>query len=355
MHPQNDTLRLLTGPQVDELLLGEEEKILTQVRSAYEAYANKEVALPKSTFLRLPGDPRNRIIALPAYLAENSYGLAGMKWISSIPMNSSRGLDRASSVLILNSVSTGRAIAVMEGSIISAKRTAASAALAARVLLQSRTPSEIGIIGCGAINFEICHFLQVTLHGYTTIYVFDVDPKVAACFAELLSPISPATKIICAPDTATVLRNASLVSIATTAAQPHLSSLTGGSVVLHISLRDIVPERLLTCVNVVDDIDHVCQHETSVHVLAQRVGHQRFISCTLGDLLVGRAHLGTDPGAVTVFSPFGLGILDLAVAKHAYNIALDKGIGTNTEMFFPPTWIERARRSRTAHGLEHVA
>ena len=78
-----------------------------------------------------------------------------MKWVSSFPANMGRGIDRASAVVILNSPLTGRPEAILEGSIISAKRTAASAALAVKVFHQAEDNGSVGIIGTGLINFEI--------------------------------------------------------------------------------------------------------------------------------------------------------------------------------------------------------
>src|SRR6185369_2425828 len=104
--------------------------------------------------LGFPEQQRNRIIALPAYLG-GSFEVCGLKWVSSFPGNLDRGMDRASALVILNSPLSGRLEAILEASRINAKRTAASAALAARQLQAGKQTNRLGVIGCGPINFEV--------------------------------------------------------------------------------------------------------------------------------------------------------------------------------------------------------
>src|SRR5687767_12630278 len=334
-------ITILKGSEVRAVLAGRELELVQAVRLAYETHGEGDSSLPHSTFLPFPGQPRNRIIALPAYLG-GACRIAGVKWVSSFPDNLNLGVDRASAVMILNSPQTGRPEAVLEGSVISAKRTAASAALAAQCLVSDRKVSRIGMIGCGLINFEIARFLLAVFPAAQTFLLFDKDEARVKQFAN--KKIFDGVKVEIAKDTKAVLRACPLISIATTALTPHIGEVREcprGSTILHISLRDLTPEVILSCDNVVDDVDHVCRAQTSVHLAEQLVGNRSFIRCALGDILAGNEASRRDDDSIVVFSPFGLGVLDLAVSSLARNLARELGLGITIPSFFPQSWMNR--------------
>lgn len=335
----SDEILLITGDEIQSLFESAEEELLNIVKAAYIAHSNGESSLPQSSFLRFPGNDKDRIIALPAYLG-GEFHITGIKWIASFPGNIRNGLDRASAVIVLNSVKTGRPCAILEGSVISAVRTGASAALAAKYLHNCNRFESIGIIGCGPINFQIVRFLSAVYPDTCALYIYDIDREWAGFFkSKCLREFKYHVDILNNIDD--VLRTSSLVSIATTAVQPHIFDISGcipGTVILNVSLRDLSVNVILECENVVDDVAHVCRAQTSVHLTEQFTGNCAFIRCTLGEILSGKAPHKTDTGSITVFSPFGLGVLDIALGKFAYELAVRNGTGTWIHSFLPAPW-----------------
>lgn len=319
--------------EVRDILAKREGDVLERVRSAYLLHREGQTALPHSTFLRLPPAPgetgtANRIISLPAYLGGPG-GAAGMKWIASFPGNLDRGLDRASAVMVLNSLETGRPEALIEASLISAARTAASAALAADALVPAGLGvEEAGLFGCGVINLTVLRYLRVLRPELARVVLYDHDPARAATFARQCAELAPELTVRTAGDPHDALSGGGLVSIATTASVPHLDlDLPADSTILHVSLRDLSPRMILGGHNVVDDPDHVCRERTSVHLAAEESGGLEFIDCTLADVLAGGRPFERR-GKPVFFSPFGLGILDITVAKmvHAECTKFNTGV-----------------------------
>ena len=334
---------ILKGAEVLSVLTGRELELIEAVRMAYITHSAGESSLPQSTFLGFAGKPKNRIIALPAYLGEE-FGVAGIKWIASFPDNLDKGMDRASAVIILNSPLTGRPEAFIEGSIVSAKRTAASAALAARTLHADQSTATLGLLGCGVINYEIARFILAACPGVERLIVSDINERRAIRFKDKCRRLSERITVEIARDFHAVLREAKLVSLATTAIQPHITDLSEcqpGSTILHISLRDLSPEVVLSSDNIVDDVDHVCRAQTSIHLAEQLTGTRDFIRCTLADVLTGRATQRSDAESIAVFSPFGLGVLDLAVAKLARELGLAQNPESVITSFLPAAWETR--------------
>jgi 2,3-diaminopropionate biosynthesis protein SbnB len=336
---------IVCGGEVEEILAGRELEVIEAVGQAYLAHSRGQSSLPHSTFLRFPGNDLDRIIALPAYLGDG-FGIAGMKWVASFPGNVKQGRARASAVLILNSATTGLPEALLESSLISARRTAASAALAARELRRGKPTPAAGLIGTGVINFETARFLLHTVPDLARFDLFDLDRERAESFAGRIREMARGVlggkdgevEVRVADDVGAIFRACPLIAFATTAVRPHVADLSAcppGATILHTSLRDLTADAILASDNVVDDPDHVSRAQTSIHLAEQQVGHRGFIRCTLADLLAGTAPAKADADAVSVFSPFGLGVLDLAVGQLVRARALETGRGTLIESFLP--------------------
>ncbi|MGH3738392.1 MAG: 2,3-diaminopropionate biosynthesis protein SbnB [Micromonosporaceae bacterium] len=323
--------------EVCKLLDGHDELVLDTVRDTYQLHAHGGTVVPHSLFLRFPHHPRDRIIALPAYV-RGEHEVAGIKWIASFPGNVEAGMSRASALVVLNSPRTGRPEVVLEGSEISARRTGASAALAARLLTRPEQRRSVTLIGCGKINGEVLRYLRLTLPGVERAVLYDIDSARTRSFAAHCAQIWPGLAVETSASLEPALAASPLVSVATTASRPYLTleSCRPSAVVLHLSLRDLTKEAVLASHNVVDDADHVCREQTSLHRAEQVVGHRDFIGHTIGDLLDPR-HEPTAAGDPrhTVFSPFGLGALDVALAGVVADQAARSGLGIELSGFLP--------------------
>ena len=352
---RNDDILILKGSEIARLLDGRELEVIDAVKQAYIAHAAGQSSLPHSTFLRFPDNPLNRIIALPAYLGAD-LNTAGIKWVSSFPGNRELALDRASAIIILSSHTTGRPEAIIEGSIISARRTAASAALAAQHLHQGKDSSRVGVIGCGLISFEILRFLLASHGEIRNILIFDIDPGHAQSFRQYCAHEFPQVGVEVAGSVEEIMSGASLVALATTAATPHISDLSAcqpGTTLLHISLRDLDPKVILSCDNIVDDVDHVCRAQTSVHLAEQLIGSRDFIRGTLADVINGKVSPRSAPDRIAIFSPFGLGVLDLAVSVLVRRDGILSGAGTVIDSFLPDSGLIKTNGNTTRNGNNH--
>jgi ornithine cyclodeaminase len=328
-------MRVIGHADVARVLSGREADIMSLVRDAYVCHDQGKSALPHSTFLRFNAGASDRIIALPGYLGGTAPA-AGVKWIASFPGNLGAGLPRASGVVILNSVRTGQPTAVLEASLISAKRTAASAALAAVALRPAAEPPRLAMIGCGVIAREVLGFLAASSPPVAA-RLYDTDRGRAAALARYGAGLLPGAGFLIADNARAAVADCDLVCFATTAATPHFdaAACAPGTLVLHLSLRDITPASILACHNVVDDPDHACRENTSVHLAEQQAGNRDFIDVSIGRLLADPSAFSPAEGKTVVYSPFGLGILDLALAQLVARSADADGLGVPLDDFAP--------------------
>ncbi len=127
--------------------------------------------------------PNAFIHAMPCYIP--ALGAAGMKWVSGYPDNARRSLPYISGLLILNDVDTGVPIAVMDCTWITAYRTAAATALAARYLARPDSATA-GILACGLQGRTNLEALSA-LFPLQRVYAYDLVPAVQEQFVAEMS------------------------------------------------------------------------------------------------------------------------------------------------------------------------
>jgi 2,3-diaminopropionate biosynthesis protein SbnB len=326
---------VVPGTVAKEILDTSATTVVDLVRDAYLRHDAGGTVNPDSYFLRFPEKPDARIIALPAFIRTAESPIAGIKWVSSFPVNVADGIPRASAVLILNDYATGYPVALLEAATISAVRTAASAAVAAQAIGR-HVPGDgrIAIIGAGVIARTILRYLTATEYPVTEVLVHDLSAESAANLTRFAAQeLGIAARSVATVDEALT---AQTVITATTTARPYITRLLWpGQVALNISLRDFDPAVILAADNFFDDVEHCMKADTSPHLAEQASGGRDFVSGTLADLLEGRVRPSASRAAV--FSPFGLGVLDLAVGQFVLATARERGMTMEVPGFFGET------------------
>lgn len=328
---QQAAFHVVDGKTVAQILAEDPRACIDDVQRAYLEHHAGRTINPDSYFLRFPQAPGNRIIALPASLS-GAQPVSGIKWISSFPGNIDSGLQRASAVLILNDAQTGYAYACLEASRISAMRTAASAVLAARWLnRQQRKVPRLSVIGAGFIARSILDMFISDGWHIDALQVFDQHAESAAA---LIRHGTVQHQLVAeAVDLQTALQ-ADVVVFATTAPSPYVIDqlFRPEQILLNISLRDLGPQIIAQANNILDDVEHCLKAQTSADLAVQLYQDRSFITGTLAQLMLGEVEVS--PERATIFSPFGLGVLDLALGKRVYEQALEQGTALPVPQFF---------------------
>ena len=329
-----DHLLYLSSTDVERVVGEAGPLFVDAVESALRAQAAGDVVQPLKPYLRRPERPHptDRIIAMPAYVG-GGIGFSGIKWIGSSHDNRElRGLDRASAVIVLNDVQSAYPVAVMDGALISAWRTAAVSVLACRYLAPEGRRA--AFIGAGVLARTHLSLLVAQPGGLAEVSVYDLSRQQGEDFARWAREKYGLTVTVHA-DAESCLRDAQIALLATTAPEPWIPAawVPRGSLLLNVSLGDPMPDVVLSSDKVVVDCyEQVMRPGKLLHRLAQEgsFGPDR-CHAELADLVVG-ARVGREkPDETIFFNPIGQAIGDVACAAAVYRRAVDQGVGTRLE------------------------
>src|SRR5829696_8314578 len=154
------------------------QEIIDLLEIAFREKGNGNVEMPPKPGVHTMPDAF--IHAMPAYIP--AMRSAGIKWVSGYPENFRRGLPYITGLMILNDVETGIPYAVMDCAWITAMRTGAASALAAKYLARPESET-VGILACGVQGRTNLEALAC-LFPIRQVYAYDVLPEVQEKFVD---------------------------------------------------------------------------------------------------------------------------------------------------------------------------
>lgn len=300
------------------------------VAAALTCHAQGDYVQPLKPYVRPRGRKDEyrggRFIAMSGYVGP-PVGVAGIKWIAGFPANLERNLPRASGTIVLNCIETGRPLVVMECSTVSARRTAAVAALAVDHLAPPG-PRVVALLGAGPIAWAVVEALADRGRDIDRVTVF--DPQVERLQAFVAGHREHGFHFEAAADARACVHDANVIITATTGTREYLQEdwVAPGGLIVPLSLDDCTPELFLSADKVVvDDFDQCNREEKLLHRLTQagRFDRER-VYAELGEVVAGLKP-GRERADERIYvNPMGMAIEDLAAAKAAYDRAVQCGL-----------------------------
>jgi ornithine cyclodeaminase/alanine dehydrogenase-like protein (mu-crystallin family) len=277
-----------------------------RTRLAFERHARGEWEMPAKVYLDSP--PHGDFRAMPA----RGDGLAMVKWVTSFPANTSRGLPVVRGVIVVSDADTGEELAVIECSSVTSLRTGAGAAVSAQILAREDARS-VGVIGCGVNGAWAARCLAAV--GYDRGVCADVRAERADALASELGWRAGPRQEAAGQDVVVTVTPGDRPVITASDLRPgqHLGVL-GADV--H-GKAEVERDALLRCRLFCDEWEQASAGGELAGAVEAGVVSRREVS-QLGDVLIGEVEGRRDDAEVTLFDSTGLAIQDLAIVQAVY-------------------------------------
>jgi ornithine cyclodeaminase/alanine dehydrogenase-like protein (mu-crystallin family) len=246
---------------------------------------------------------------------------------ANFPQNGARhGLPTIQGAVILSDAANGAPLAVMDSIGITALRTAAASAVAAKYLAREACDTAL-IVGCGG---QARAQLQALLcvRKPRRVLAYDQDENRAKAFAAEMSAVTAVSDL----DAAAL--QSDLIVTCTTARQFILrrDSIRPGTFIAAVGAdsehkQEIDPVLMAAAKVVTDLTEQACTIGDLHHAIAAGVMSRDAVHAELGEVIVGKKHGRTRDDQLIVFDSTGTGLQDVAAAAAVYRRALEQHTG----------------------------
>jgi len=311
------------------------EQVIPAVESAFKMKGAGHAQMPPKQYLfikKYNGDIRT----MPAYLEETD--VVAVKVVNSHPENRKYGLPTVMATIILIDPRTGAPKAIMGGTWITALRTGAAGAIAAKYLANPN-PKTVGFVGAGTQARTQLMGLQIVFKTIEEVRVWDINEKAALKYAKEMKKNYSQTSICSVKSIENAAQGADIIVTATPSRKPLVAAewVDEGT---HINCvgadapgkQELDPAILVKSKIVVDDWSQSC-HGGEINVpLAKGIIKKKDVWGDICKIVAGLKPGRTSRNEITIFTSTGLAIQDAATANIAYQKALKEKIGKSTDI-----------------------
>jgi ornithine cyclodeaminase/alanine dehydrogenase-like protein (mu-crystallin family) len=303
------------------------------MKLAYAALSDRRADVPLRTRLSMPAHEAVSLI-MPAYVSTEKGESLAIKVVSLYPKNPARGLAFIQAAVMVFEADTGRPIALLEGSMLTAIRTGAASGAAADILAR-RDASTVTIFGAGVqgrTQMEaVCSVRKIEM-----AYVFDRNPEKSKVFAQQMSGQGPIpADLRVATDARQAVQEADIICAATTSSTPVFADhdLKPGvhicAVGSYTPEMQEVPSETIQRAKVVVDSRSATLAEAGdlIQPLRQGLIQEGHVYAELGELLLGRKPGRQSETEITYFKSVGIAAQDAMAAQLAFQNAQKLGLG----------------------------
>lgn len=273
--------------------------------------------------------PESFMHAMPALIP--AMQSAGIKWVAGYPANQARGLPYISGLIILNDDDTGLPIAVMDCTWVTAHRTGAATALAARHL--ARPDSEtVGILACG-VQGRTNLLALAQLFRITRVYAYDIVREVQQRYVEEMSKTLGIEIVgVTAPRDAVVASDI-VVTSGPILKDPHPT--IGADWLQPGAFASAVDYDSYWTAGALAQLDKIATDDHAQFAFHKQMGYFTHVPtpyASLDEIVVGRRPGRERDEERTMAMNLGLAMDDMAVAPEIYRRAVERAIGTWLEL-----------------------
>ena len=326
---------LLTAEDVRKALPMNEA--IEATKHAYASLSGGTAVVPLRTRLPIPESDALSLF-MPAFVKSQDGNALAIKVVSLFPSNPARGLAYIQAAVLVFDPETGRAIALLEGSSLTAIRTGAAGGAAIDLLARPES-KVVAIFGAGAQGRTQLE-AACTARKLETAFVFDPDPGKAELFAdEMKGKQGIPRDVRVAWNAQEAVENADIVCTATTATRPvfedrfirtgtHISAV--GS---YTPEMQEVPGETLERARIFVDSRSASMEEAGDLIQPIRAGvfDETQISGELGEVVLGQIVGRRSQEEITYFKSVGVAVQDAMAAQVALTNAHTLGIGTEVD------------------------